>query len=458
MPAMCPTCLVQCSVQNIDGSEVYQCPACHNLYPKMKSAPAAPPPPPRTPPPPQPAAKKTPSGPPIEFSCPNCGHRIKVPGKFAGKKGQCEKCKLVLKIPSASTPAAAPLPPAQEVPPTAPLPVVSPAPTPPPAPAATLSSDDIIILDLPDDARPVPPAATVSPPAPAAASLAPDFHEELAILEINSAPATSESPAAVAPPVSAINESHVQAVSDEQAPVAPFEQSVTVPVEQPQTQTMEAPAASPHTSPLAQEQTTAAMGEQPVIVEASAIEPPATPIPETGPASTDDGLMEFEIPVDTRQPTPEGRPELLEMVTQEPESITTEPPAPTTPSAVQETPSPAEPGTAYEARITHDDGTSLQYYCPRCNCFLATPVERRGMTDQCPDCKSLIQIPLAAIRFACHKCSQTLDAPIEMSGLTCKCPACGAICDIPMTPAQQRQQEKLLKAEMARMKSHHKRS
>ncbi len=408
MPAVCPTCLVPCIVQNMDGDEVYQCPSCHHLYPKIKSGPtASPAPAPSGGPaksPPRPPRTQAPAGerkPNIEFFCPHCGHPIKVPGKFAGKKGQCEKCKQVVKIPSTSVvtvaakPAPAPAP--QDVPPTAPLPVIPSAPAAAaPAPAAEPVAP---VVEM--------PAQTTPPPAPPAV-------EEVLELE----PPLDIVPAAPEPPPAPQEQSaQVEAVS---APT---------PVEQP--------------------------------AEPAPVMPPGQTQPEPAPAA--EGVLEFEIPLDAHQPESTEPPELMNVVNQEPESITTKAAPPTTPPTPQEPPSqvdpaptPAsdEPAAIYEAKITQDDGKTLQYNCPRCNCLLATPVERRGLVDQCPDCQTMIQIPITIIRFQCGKCSQPLEAPAEMGGLTSKCPACGAIGDIPFTPAQQRQQEILLKAEMARIKQH----
>lgn len=42
----------------------------------------------------------------IHFNCPDCGGRVRVPDKYAGKKGRCPNCKVVIDIPTAKKAAA----------------------------------------------------------------------------------------------------------------------------------------------------------------------------------------------------------------------------------------------------------------------------------------------------------------------------------------------------------------
>lgn len=37
---------------------------------------------------------------PIRFSCPVCGYRIKAPEGSYGRRGQCPRCKLMIRLPT----------------------------------------------------------------------------------------------------------------------------------------------------------------------------------------------------------------------------------------------------------------------------------------------------------------------------------------------------------------------
>jgi Zn-dependent protease with chaperone function len=46
---------------------------------------------------------------PIAFACPHCGHGLRLPEHYAGRRGKCPKCQNVLPIPSLDSPVLAPL-------------------------------------------------------------------------------------------------------------------------------------------------------------------------------------------------------------------------------------------------------------------------------------------------------------------------------------------------------------